>query len=98
MIALVVVSTFVVLVLGVLVAGLLRSHADILRSLHELGVGVGDPAAAATAAAAGNGHRASTAAPPRCRWGRPPAWGPSSWGTRRRWPVSPRPAMPGPSR
>jgi hypothetical protein len=45
MVALVVVSTFVVLVLGVLVAGLLRSHADILRSLHELGVGVGDPVA-----------------------------------------------------
>ncbi len=44
MIALVVVSTFLVLLLGVLVAGLLRSHADILRSLHELGVGVGDPA------------------------------------------------------
>ena len=44
MVALVVVSTFVVLVLGILVAGLLRSHADILRSLHELGVGVGDPA------------------------------------------------------
>jgi len=43
-VALVVVSTFVVLLLGVLVAGLLRSHADILRSLHELGVGVGDPA------------------------------------------------------
>jgi hypothetical protein len=43
-IALVVVSTFVVLVLGILVAGLLRSHADILRSLHELGAGVGDPA------------------------------------------------------
>jgi hypothetical protein len=42
-ITLVIVSTFVVLVLGVLVAGLLRSHADILRSLHELGVGVGDP-------------------------------------------------------
>jgi hypothetical protein len=38
------VSTFVVLGLGVLVAGLLRSHADILRSLHELGAGVGDPA------------------------------------------------------
>jgi hypothetical protein len=47
MVALVVVSTFVVLVLGVLVAGLLRSHADILRSLHELGVGVGDPASTA---------------------------------------------------
>ncbi|HWF16495.1 MAG TPA: hypothetical protein VG244_09975 [Acidimicrobiales bacterium] len=44
MVALVVVVTFVVLVLSVLVAGLLRSHADILRSLHELGVGVGDPA------------------------------------------------------
>ena len=46
MIALIVVSTFVVLVLSVLVAGLLRSHADILRSLHELGVGVGDPSKA----------------------------------------------------
>lgn len=49
MIALLVVLTFVVLLLGVFVAGLLRSHADILRSLHELGVGVGDPAAAAAA-------------------------------------------------
>lgn len=47
MVALVVVVTFVVLLLGVLVAGLLRSHADILRSLHDLGVGVGDPAATA---------------------------------------------------
>ncbi len=44
MIALVVISMFVVLLLGILVAGLLRSHADILRSLHELGLGVGDPA------------------------------------------------------
>lgn len=44
MVALVVVVTFVVLLLGILVAGLLRSHADILRSLHDLGVGVGDPA------------------------------------------------------
>jgi hypothetical protein len=34
----------VVLLLGVLVAGLLRSHADILKSLHQLGVGVGEPA------------------------------------------------------
>ena len=42
-----------VLVLGILVAGLLRSHADILRSLHELGVGVGDPGAAGRAAAVG---------------------------------------------
>jgi len=46
MVALVIVSTFVVLVLGFLVAGLLRSHADILRALHDLGAGVGDPAAA----------------------------------------------------
>ncbi len=50
MIALVVVLTFLVLLLGVLVAGLLRSHADILRSLHELGVGVGDPTATAASA------------------------------------------------
>jgi hypothetical protein len=29
--------------LAVLVAGLLRSHADILKALHDLGVGVGEP-------------------------------------------------------
>ena len=46
MIALLVVLTFVIVLLAVFVAGLLRSHADILRSLHELGVGVGDPASA----------------------------------------------------
>jgi hypothetical protein len=50
-VALVIVSTFVVLLLGILVAGLLRSHADILRSLHELGVGVGDPSSAPAVAA-----------------------------------------------
>jgi hypothetical protein len=50
-IALVVVSTFVVLVFSILVTGLLRSHADILRSLHELGVGVGDPAPAGNGSA-----------------------------------------------
>jgi hypothetical protein len=44
MLALVLLLTFVVLLLGVLVAGLLRSHADILKALHELGAGVGDPA------------------------------------------------------
>ena len=37
----------VVALLGVLVAGLLRSHAEILRALHELGVGL-DPDEAAT--------------------------------------------------
>jgi hypothetical protein len=45
MIALVLILTFVVLLLGILVAGLLRSHADILKALHDLGAGVGDPAA-----------------------------------------------------
>lgn len=43
MAALVAVETVVILLLVVLVAGLLRSHADILRALEELGVGVGDP-------------------------------------------------------
>jgi hypothetical protein len=43
MLALMCVVTVVVILLAVLVAGLLRSHADILRSLHDLGVGVGDP-------------------------------------------------------
>jgi hypothetical protein len=50
MVALVIVSTFVVLLLGILVAGLLRSHADILRALHDLGAGVGDPSTAPAAA------------------------------------------------
>jgi hypothetical protein len=45
MLALVLSLTFVVLLLGILVAGLLRSHADILKALHDLGAGVGDPAA-----------------------------------------------------
>jgi len=45
MVALAVVLTVVVLLLGLLVAGLLRSHADILKALHDLGAGVGDPAA-----------------------------------------------------
>lgn len=43
MVALEIVLTVVVLLLTVLVAGLLRSHADILKALHDLGVGVGDP-------------------------------------------------------
>ena len=44
MVALSVVLGVVVLLLAVLVAGLLRSHADILKALHDLGAGVGDPA------------------------------------------------------
>lgn len=44
MTALAIVLSAVVLLLSILVAGLLRSHADILKALHDLGVGVGDPA------------------------------------------------------
>lgn len=45
MTALVVAETTVLLLLGLLVAGLLRSHAEILRALHELrGVPLGVPA------------------------------------------------------
>jgi len=43
MTALVVILTIVVALLTVLVVGLLRSHAMILRRLHELGAGVEDP-------------------------------------------------------
>ena len=43
MTALLVTITVAVALLGVLVAGLLRSHADILRALHSLGAGIGDP-------------------------------------------------------
>jgi hypothetical protein len=46
MVALAIVLSVVVLLLAVLVAGLLRSHADILKALHELGVGVGEPGGA----------------------------------------------------
>jgi hypothetical protein len=47
MLALVVVLLVVTVLLVVVVTGLLRSHADIIRALHSLGVGVGDPAGAA---------------------------------------------------
>jgi hypothetical protein len=43
LIAIAVVLSVIVLLLAVLVAGLLRSHADILKALHDLGVGVGEP-------------------------------------------------------
>ncbi len=58
MVALIVVLTVVVVLLAVLVAGLLRSHADILRALHSLGAGVGDPAIAGD-----DGSGPSTAVP-----------------------------------
>jgi hypothetical protein len=46
MTALVIVQTLVIVVLAVLVAGLLRSHAEILRALHDLGAGLDDDSAA----------------------------------------------------
>ncbi|MEE9416780.1 MAG: hypothetical protein V3V01_15965 [Acidimicrobiales bacterium] len=50
MTALVIVLGVIVLLLALLVAGLLRSHADILRALHQLGVSL-DPAIETTAGA-----------------------------------------------
>jgi len=45
MTTLLVLQTLAIALLGVLVAGLLRSHAEILRRLHELGAGYGDEVA-----------------------------------------------------
>lgn len=42
MTALLIIEGFAILLLAVLVVGLLRSHAEILRALHQLGAGVGD--------------------------------------------------------
>ncbi len=49
MTAVLVIEAFAILLLGVLVVGLLRSHADIMRSLHDLGVR--DPSTAPTGGA-----------------------------------------------
>jgi len=40
-----VIMIVVVALLATLTTGLLRSHADIIKALHDLGVGVGDPSA-----------------------------------------------------
>lgn len=56
MVALITLLAIVVGLLGILVAGLLRSHAEVLRSLHELGVNL-DP----THATADGGLRRRTA-------------------------------------
>src|ERR1700723_2124129 len=45
MLAVVIVLIVVVALLATLTTGLLRSHADIIKALHDLGVGVGDPSA-----------------------------------------------------
>ncbi len=68
MLALIIVLLLVVALLAVLVAGLLRSHADILRALHELGAGVGDPAGGPTPA---SGLEPQPPAPPPLHLGPP---------------------------
>jgi hypothetical protein len=63
--ALVVVLILVTLLLCVVVTGLLRSHADIIRALHRLGVGVGDPGGDADEPASSPVHlRAGPPLPP----------------------------------
>jgi hypothetical protein len=42
MLAILIIEAVALLFLGVLVVGLLRSHAEILRRLHEMGEGIGD--------------------------------------------------------
>lgn len=49
MTALIVAEAVVIVFLAILVVGLLRSHADVLRKLHELGSGEGDSAPFQTA-------------------------------------------------
>ena len=63
MVALAVVLSVVVLLLAVLVAGLLRSHADILKALHDLGVGVGEPGATDGHGGDDHHHGTTTAGP-----------------------------------
>jgi hypothetical protein len=70
-IAVVVAEAVAIVLLGVLVVGLLRSHAEILKALHELGAGL-DPdsddarvggrlSRAASAQLSSGGHRSTTA-------------------------------------
>jgi hypothetical protein len=69
-VALAIVLSVVVVLLALLVAGLLRSHADILKALHDLGVGVGEPSGDIVPAHAGHGH-ASDAGHPQPDRGQP---------------------------
>ena len=70
MTALVVLEAVILVLLCVLVAGLLRSHATILRKLHELGAGVEDgsgPPGGPTGGSAGTTSATVSARPPRFR-------------------------------
>lgn len=65
MLVLVVLETAVVVLLAVLVAGLLRSHADVLRALHSLGARIGDPGASDTGEIAPTAGAAAVPVPAR---------------------------------
>jgi hypothetical protein len=69
MLALLIAVICLVALLTLLVVGLLRSHADILRALHSLGVGVGDPAEAAGRAVLGWARSPSAHGTPAARAG-----------------------------
>jgi hypothetical protein len=60
LLALVVLQTIVLAVLVVLVLGLLRTHADVLRRLHDLGAGLYDERPEGAAASGGNGGTVDT--------------------------------------
>jgi hypothetical protein len=61
MTVLVVIEAVVIALLALLVAGLLRSHAEILRALHDLGVGLDPSGAPATGGTARSGAPPSLA-------------------------------------
>src|SRR6478672_6527329 len=62
-VAIVVVQAVALVLLGVLVAGLLRSHAEILRALHQLGLSLDDGEAAAAGGAPGRVRLGPTRSP-----------------------------------
>src|SRR4051794_24390025 len=64
MVAVVIAEAVAIVFLGLLVVGLLRSHADILKALHELGAGLEDddaPARRRTTTTTSGGGANSTA-------------------------------------
>ena len=66
MTALVVGLTVAVALLGVLVLGLLRSNAEVLRALHQLGVNLG-PDTPGSSGHSGHPQRPADAGAARCR-------------------------------
>ena len=60
---LVAIESVVIVLLAILVVGLLRSHAEILRRLHELGAGIDHDSSRRRPAGFAAGHRSSTSCP-----------------------------------